>query len=61
MMRASTKKEPPINTRFLGVPYIHLDSIMNNRFRFLRPKLTLISVYYITIMWKCIFFNYSPL
>jgi len=30
MMRASTKKENPINTRFLGVPYIHLDSELNN-------------------------------
>lgn len=30
MIRASTKIKTPINTRFLGVPYIHLDSKKNN-------------------------------
>ena len=29
MIRASTKIKTPINTRFLGVPYIHLDSKLN--------------------------------
>jgi hypothetical protein len=29
MNKASTKKKTPINTRFLGVPYILLDSKMN--------------------------------
>ena len=29
MNKASTKKKTPINTRFLGVPYILLDSELN--------------------------------
>jgi hypothetical protein len=29
MIRASAKRKTPINTRFLGVPYILLDSEMN--------------------------------
>ena len=29
MIRASTKIITTINTRFLGVPYIHLDSELN--------------------------------
>lgn len=29
MDKASTKKKTPINTRFLGVPYILLESEMN--------------------------------
>lgn len=30
MIRASAKRKTPINTRFLGVPYILLDSEMDN-------------------------------
>ena len=29
MIGALQKRKTPINTRFLGVPYIHLDSKMN--------------------------------
>jgi len=32
MIQASTKKKTPINARFLGVPYILLDSELNIRY-----------------------------